>query len=434
MPKRTYLVKEIDKRLRRAAELNIPTAIGGGTVLAAPQHALDGPEHTEAIGTDQKLATAAHSGLLPPLSGDAEDRLAGDGTWVAGGGGHTIEEDGTPLSARSKLNFATGIVATDDAGNDETDVNIDFGEGATQVAAGDHTHAAGDSSRAVATGDLTVTGTAQDVAGATLSLVAGTYIVTGVFDVTDNASDRSFEGILDVDGVDEADFAILTPAGITGDRLNVIQVWRIVLASPATVKLQARYSGGSTGDFTVNAANTAIVAYVAGGSAAAGYSEGTAFPGSPATNAKFYRTDLNLLFFYDGTRWLTTTLYTDPIPPAVALPIGATTSVNRVAMPLAGSMAIWVETFWMTFLVAGGTALGASHKWVCTLIPQPATSAAIGTITINSGASDAYRQASDAINAVVTTSDFQLQVIATKTGTPGTLYSMPRISYRLIGT
>jgi len=83
MPKRTYLVKEIDKRLRRAAELNIPTAIGGGTVLATPQHALDGPEHTEAADTGAKLATAAHSGLLLPLSGDAEDRLAGDGTWVA---------------------------------------------------------------------------------------------------------------------------------------------------------------------------------------------------------------------------------------------------------------------------------------------------------------------------------------------------------------
>jgi len=164
------------------------------------------------------------------------------------------------------------------------------------------------------------------------------------------------------------------------------------------------------------------------------WSTGTSMPGAPATNQRVTRTDLGLDFYYDGTRWVTVTLYTDPIPPAVALPIGATTSVNRVAMPLAGSMAIWVETFWMAFLVAGGTALSASHKWVCTLVPQPATGAAIGTITIDSGASDTYRSASIAINAVVSTGDFQLQVIATKTGTPGTLYSMPRISYRLIGT
>ena len=36
-----------------------------------------------------------------------------------------------------------------------------------------------------------------------------------------------------------------------------------------------------------------------------GYAEGTSFPGSPASGDKFYRTDLNWLCFYDGTRWLT---------------------------------------------------------------------------------------------------------------------------------
>lgn len=40
-----------------------------------------------------------------------------------------------------------------------------------------------------------------------------------------------------------------------------------------------------------------------------GYPEGTSFPASPSLNDKFYRTDLNYLCYYDGTRWLTTDEY-----------------------------------------------------------------------------------------------------------------------------
>lgn len=43
--------------------------------------------------------------------------------------------------------------------------------------------------------------------------------------------------------------------------------------------------------------------------AGSGYDEGTSFPVSPSTNDKFYRTDRNMLYYYDGTRWLTTQIY-----------------------------------------------------------------------------------------------------------------------------
>jgi len=50
-----------------------------------------------------------------------------DVTTISGGsGGHTIEEEGTPLTARTGLNFVgAGITAADDSGNDETDVTLD---------------------------------------------------------------------------------------------------------------------------------------------------------------------------------------------------------------------------------------------------------------------------------------------------------------------
>ena len=47
------------------------------------------------------------------------------GTIPGGGSGHTIQDEGTPLTARTNLNFVGGGVnATDDVGNDRTDVTI----------------------------------------------------------------------------------------------------------------------------------------------------------------------------------------------------------------------------------------------------------------------------------------------------------------------
>lgn len=42
-----------------------------------------------------------------------------------GGGGHTIEDEGTPLTQRTKLNFVgAGVTVTDDSGDDATVVTI----------------------------------------------------------------------------------------------------------------------------------------------------------------------------------------------------------------------------------------------------------------------------------------------------------------------
>jgi hypothetical protein len=56
--------------------------------------------------------------------------LFGEPDSGGGGAGHTIQEDATPLTARSGLNFGEGIVATDDAGNNRTNVNLDWAEDA----------------------------------------------------------------------------------------------------------------------------------------------------------------------------------------------------------------------------------------------------------------------------------------------------------------
>lgn len=294
----------------------------------------------------------------------------------------------------------------------------------------------GDSSKASGTGDVTTTASLADVTGATLSPTAGTYIVVGVFDtlVNDALNDRTFEGHLDVGGVDENDYGILVAPGLVNVRAAITQVWRVVLASTTTVKLRTLHTGGTVGDFTVKSTNTTITAYRAGGSS--GYAEGTSFPASPTNDQKFFRTDRDLLYFYDGTRWLTVNLYELPISNTRALlPFSATSSASiEVMVPHSGVYNLWLEDFQTSFYVdSGGSALSASHKWVVTLLKAPAGTT-IATANIDSGASTTYRTSGQvAIDALVGTTEMVLAVYSTKTGTPGNLYVWPTVTYRMVG-
>lgn len=58
------------------------SVLGGSAVTVTSPHRLDGPEHLEAIDSNRLDATTAQHGLLPKLSGDADDAFRGDGTWA----------------------------------------------------------------------------------------------------------------------------------------------------------------------------------------------------------------------------------------------------------------------------------------------------------------------------------------------------------------
>lgn len=118
--------------------------IGGATnegtvALHSPTHAEGGTDElklddlgTPDDNTDLNATISAH-GLLPKLGGGTTNFLRADGTWSApagGTGGHTIEEETTPLTARTKLSFqGSGVTVTDDGGNDRTIVTIPGGGG-----------------------------------------------------------------------------------------------------------------------------------------------------------------------------------------------------------------------------------------------------------------------------------------------------------------
>ena len=165
----------------------------------------------------------------------------------------------------------------------------------------------------------------------------------------------------------------------------------------------------------------------------------TAFPGSPTADDLCYRTDYNLWFFYDGTRWLTETLF-EALHSTQFGFISATTGVlQRLPLPHSPWVGdIWVEDCEMVvFVNTGGTALSASHKWVGSFQKTDSAGAVttIGTCTIDSGNSNEWRRVRADVDAVVAQATyFNTEWTFTKTGTPGNLAGLTSHTYRLIAT
>lgn len=166
-----------------------------------------------------------------------------------------------------------------------------------------------------------------------------------------------------------------------------------------------------------------------------------AFPTGPATNDVFYRTDIGMWFFYDGTRWMCTCLHDLPLTRPDFTALSATAAdYSRVYAPhLHGGSDIMVVSFWSkAHIASGGTALGASHKWVGTLnkFVAGATSVAIATLNVDSGSSNNYRSFTTAANDIMNggTERFIYTSTWTKTGTPGNLQPYDGFSYRVIAT
>lgn len=165
---------------------------------------------------------------------------------------------------------------------------------------------------------------------------------------------------------------------------------------------------------------------------------GTSFPGSPATGSRYFRTDRGIEYYYDGTRWLSVQVFNDAIPEVsnIAFPYAATAlGAERLLVPYAGTYDLWLVEVQVAFFVLGGTALSASHKWVSVFqkLVAAGTATTIATVNIDSGASSVWRTSVTAIGALLGTTHFTFSVDHTKTGTPGNLYTVPRIIYRLVG-
>lgn len=199
-------------------------------------------------------------------------------------------------------------------------------------------------------------------------------------------------------------------------------------------------SGGSL-NATIN--SFSMMRLDSGSSAYTGprWGSGTAFPSGPTTNDRFTRTDRGLDFYYDGTRWLSTQIFTIAywMHDGQTQPISASaTNILRHHSPdLRGCSDAYLLTHRVVFYVTGGTALSGSHKWVGTMRSWSSALAetSLATTNIDSGASDAYRESETTINALMNngTAKFHFVETWTKTGTPGTLRVTSALTFRLVG-
>ncbi|MEX1173541.1 MAG: hypothetical protein WEG56_13120, partial [Chloroflexota bacterium] len=169
---------------------------------------------------------------------------------------------------------------------------------------------------------------------------------------------------------------------------------------------------------------------------------GTSFPSSPTTNDRFFRSDLGMEFQYDGTRWLCTCLHHLPIYASDGTtPWSATDGgALRAAVPPLGDCSdIWLRRITTAFYVVSGTALSGSHKWDVEFTAKRIgtnTADTLSSLAISSGSENQWRQDDAGIGALMNdgTTHVQFETNLTKTGTPGNLYIVQTLLYRMVAT
>jgi hypothetical protein len=153
--------------------------------------------------------------------------------------------------------------------------------------------------------------------------------------------------------------------------------------------------------------------------------KGTAFPPSPADGDLFYRTDVNLLCYYDGVRWLTVTEY-------------EATPTHNTAQPysIAQTVGIYPEhplyTRYVTGLIVSLAVLTTNNGlnyWAIRLIRMD-TGAAVSSDIVSMAAPVGTWANSSLSTTLLAT--YPIGVAVAKVGAPGNLFVTPTIRYRLI--
>lgn len=214
---------------------------------------------------------------------------------------------------------------------------------------------------------------------------------------------------------------VLSPSGTTWEQVASFRgsVWRegasysVIYGGVNSAITQAR--GGNA---TLNVIGT-------------GHSpNGTSFPSNPETNARFFRIDLGLEFYYDGSRWLTTTLYREPLAIQDAL-LPAVGTQGGLYLPLwNGDYDVWVEAFLCATTVL--TTNDGTKYWTVALRRGPSATT-LGSFNTSADAADTNTKHGVVIDALTGTTDNYLDILLTKTSTPGGIYAISSVSYRLVG-
>lgn len=159
-----------------------------------------------------------------------------------------------------------------------------------------------------------------------------------------------------------------------------------------------------------------------------GQGAGAAFPASPATGAPFFRTDLGLWAYHDGTRWLSAHEYSadmsslDGVNPVAAAPF------SHSGTPARGNYAQYItRAVARTFVV---TTNNATNFWTISLYQE---NTAIWTFTTAGDGLNATLHTTT-INTAYTPATYFRYRVDTKTLAPGALTLNGTFWYRLVLT
>ena len=159
-----------------------------------------------------------------------------------------------------------------------------------------------------------------------------------------------------------------------------------------------------------------------------GLSSGTSFPGSPLTNDLFYRTDRALLYFYNGTRWLTVNTYSQQYD----LTQYGTANIEW-PLPMGNLYDVWSVSLHISGFV--GTGAPASNYRTYTMNYYDGVSgAAVGSVnTTGFTASGIWSQASANTGVLVSKTNKILYSTVATTGTPSPTNHRLNHIMRLVG-
>ena len=165
-----------------------------------------------------------------------------------------------------------------------------------------------------------------------------------------------------------------------------------------------------------------------------GIPEGTAFPGSPSTGDLFHRTDLTpALWRYDGTRWLCTCQHEVGIGGEQTL-LPATVDSAVFRWPVRQDRGIYLDRIaCVTFVTT--TNSGAAF-WTIAISRRSGANAntSIASFTTSADTANNWVNHDQAVGSVLDSSAREIQVQATPTGSPGSVYLPMTLIYRLIAT
>ena len=192
---------------------------------------------------------------------------------------------------------------------------------------------------------------------------------------------------------------------------------------------------GSGADTAARLAKGNAGAMLAMGNSAVIWNAGTSFPASKATGDRYWRTDLAMEFYWDGTRWVSTQLFHTGYSH-----INSISASTLFFCPVynVGERDIWlVDATWSYF--NAGTQDGSKY-WTLVIARRGSGDGTYQTVaTPLSGAGYAttatwYRE-SAALGVALAMSDADaMAVYPTKVSTPGNLTGAAGFTYRIIAT